>query len=142
MSNRAAIFLQRGGPSRDKQIEACRHYCAEAGYMMLAIVRPDRPGDAVQLVRHHGVTVIVTGYDSKAAQQLAADIDDAGRVEIVHPTPRVLDPPPKHMLGSVAELIVKWFRRGKPVKEIALEIDGNTTDVRAILRQYGEHPPE
>lgn len=139
MPNRAAIFVQRGGPSRDRQIEVCRQYCAEAEYSMYAIVRPERPDDAVRLVRHHGVAVVVAGYDSKAVQQLAADIDTVGRVEVVHPTPRVIEPP-KHKLGSLGDLIVRWFRRGKPVKEIAAEIDENTTDVREILRKYGEHP--
>ena len=138
MPNRAAIFVQRGGPSRDRQIEACRQHCATERYSMLAIVLPGRPHDAVQLVRQHRVSVIIAAYDSKAVQQLAAELDDAGRVEVVHPTPRVIEPP-KHKM-TIGDLVVRWFRRGKPVKDIAAEIDGNTTDVRDILRKYGEHP--
>jgi hypothetical protein len=140
-STNAAIFVQRGGPSRDRQIEACRQYCATEQYSVYAIVPPGRPADAVQLVRQRRVSVIVTGFDSKPVQQLAADVDGAGRVEVVHPAPRVVEPP-RHKLGTIADLVVRWFRRGKPIKEIAVEIDGNTTDVRAILRKHGEHLPE
>lgn len=140
MPNRAAIFVQRGGPSRDRQTEVCLGYCDTMEYSMLFVVSPRRPHDAVELVRQRYVSVIVAGYDSKAVQQLAAEIGDAGRVEVVHPTPRVIDPPKQHGIGTLADLIVRWFRRGKPVKQIAIDIDGNTTDVREILRKYGERP--
>lgn len=139
MPNRAAIFVQRGGPAPDRQIAACLHYCAAEQYPMLAIVPPGRPGDAVQLVRDGRVQVIVTGYDSKAVQQLAADLDDLGRVEVIHPQPRVIEPP-RHKLGTLGDLILRWWRRGKTVKEIAADIDEPTTDVREILRKYGESP--
>lgn len=139
MSIHAAIFLQRGGPSAERQIEACLDYCAAVHYPALAIVPPGRPGDAVQLVRDGRVQVIVTGFDSKAAQQMAAEIDDAGRVEVIHPAPRVIEPP-RHKLATLGDLIVRWFRHGKSVKEIAADIDEKTIDVRAILRKYGESP--
>lgn len=136
----AAIYVQHtpASPPAEKQLEACLAYCEDVGYTLTAIV-PGDLGDAAALVEGGRVDVIVAGHDSRAAQQLAARVVGAGRVEVVHPTPRVIEPP-RASLGTLGELIHRWFRRGRTVEQIADDIDGDTTDVRAILRKYGEHP--
>jgi hypothetical protein len=140
VSNRAAIFVQRGGPPADRQIDACLQFCIASEYTVLALIRHGEPEAAVALAREHRVSVIVTGYDSKAVRQLAADIDGNGRVEVIHPEPRVI-PPPKHKLdGPIGELIVRWFRRGKTVQEIAKDVESDTHEVRALIRRYGGDP--
>lgn len=136
----AAIYLQHGGntPSGDKQLEACLLRCDAAGYLLVAIVPADA-ADAAKLVEAGRVEVIVTGFESKAARQLAARVHGAGRVEVVHPQPRFLESH-RSGLGTVGDLILRWFRRGRSVEEIAVDIGGDTTDIRAVLRKYGEHP--
>lgn len=140
MSVQAAIYIQHGAnsPPGDKQLEACIDYCDTVGYTLAAIVPADA-ADAAKLVEGGWVDVIVAGFDSKVVQQLAVRIVGAGRVEVVHPVPRVIEPP-RSGLGTLGELIHRWFRRGRTVEQIAAELDGDTTDVRAILRKYGEHP--
>lgn len=143
MPERAAIFIQRGVPT-DKQEAACLAYCLnDMQYSVLWFVRPDSPRDAVLLARDNLITAVVTAFESRAAHQLAADIAEVNphvRVEVVHPVPKVLEPP-KHGLGTLGDLIVRWWKRGKSVEEIARDIDGETTDVRGILRRYGHTVP-
>lgn len=136
----AAIYIQHGAnaPTGDQQLAACIEYCEAARYFLLAIV-PAEADAAARLVECGRVDVIVAGYDSKPVQQLAERLDGAGRVEVVHPEPRVIEPP-RSGIGTLGELILRWFRRGRSVQQIAREIGGETTDVREILRKYGEHP--
>jgi hypothetical protein len=138
--DRAAIFVQRGAPT-DKQTTACLRYALGQRWSVLVIVPYWQPQDAVQLARDGRIDKLVAAFDSKAVQQLAADVDGDAEVLIVHPEPRVVEPP-KRKLGTLGDLIVRWFRRGKTVSEIALDIGEETTDVRAILRRYGEHPDQ
>jgi len=134
----AAIFTQRGAPV-EKQRAACIDYALGQHWSVLAIVPYWHPDDAVTLAKSGRIDHVVAAFDSKAVQQLAAAIDGDAQVVVVHPEPRVIDPP-KHALISIGELILRWFRNGKTVKEIAEVIDGDTTDVRALLRKYGEDP--
>jgi hypothetical protein len=138
MATRAVIFVQRGA-SVDKQTTACLRYVLGEHWSMLAIVPFWRPEDAVKLVRDQRIDRIVAAFDSKAVQHLAVEVDGEAEVVVVHPEPRVIEPA-KRKLGTLGDLIVRWFRRGKTVAEIAADIDGDTTDVRAILRKYGEDP--
>lgn len=137
----AVIYLQHGAnaPPGDKQLEACIDHCQDVGYHLLAIVSGDATG-AAKLVEAGRVDVIVAGYGSRSVQHLAARVEGAGRVEVVHPEPHTITPPPRSGLGTLSELILRWFRRGRSVQQIAADLDGDTTDVRAILRKYGEHP--
>jgi len=134
----AAIFTQRGAPV-EKQRAACIDYALGQHWPVLAIVPYWHPDDAVTLAKTGRIDHVVAAFDSKAVQQLAADVDGDAQVIVVHPTPRVIEPP-KHKLGTLGELILRWFRNGKTVKEIAADVDGDTDDVRAILRRYGENP--
>lgn len=138
MPNRAAIFVQRGVPA-DKQTSACLRYALAQPWSVLAIVPPWQPADAVRMARDGRIDTVVAAFDSRAVQQLAVDIDGDAQVVVVHPEPKVIAPP-KHGLGTLADLILRWFRHGRTVKEIAVDIDGDTTDVRAILRKHGENP--
>lgn len=135
---RAAIFVQRGAPA-DKQTTACLRYVLAEHWSMLAIVPHWQPADAVKLARDGRIDTVVAAFDSRAVQQLAADLDGDAQVVVVHPEPKVVEPP-KHKLLGIAELILRWFRHGKTVQEIATELEGDTTDVRAILRRHGEDP--
>jgi DNA-binding NarL/FixJ family response regulator len=134
----AAIFVQRGAPA-EKQRNACIDYALGQHWSVLAIVPPGRPDDAVTLAKNGRIDHVLAAFDSKAVQQLAADLDGNAQLVVVHPEPRVIEPP-KHKLGTLGELILRWFRSGKTVKEIAELADGDTTDVRAILRRHGEDP--
>lgn len=138
MMTRAAVFIQRGVP-RDKQEEPLLQFIRERHMSMLHRVPWWRPEDAVTLVQAGTVGVVLAAFDSKAVQQLAAAIGDAGKVVVVHPEPRVIEPP-RGRLVTVADLILRWFRGGRSVKDIAADIGGETTDVRQILRKAGEDP--
>jgi len=134
----AVIFVQRGAP-REKQRSACARYVLAQGWSVVAIVPHWHPDDAVQLARSGRVEEVVAAFDSRAVQQLVEDLAGAAEVIVVHPEPRVIEPP-KHVAASIGELIIRLFRKGRTVKEIAGLVDGDTTDVRAILRKYGEDP--
>ena len=138
--SRAVIYIQHSpaSPPAERQLEVCLTYCESAGYELDAII-PGDLGDAAALVESGRVDVVITGHDSRAAHELAARIVGAGRVEAVHPEPRVIEPP-RSGITKYGELIHRWFRRGRSVQQIAEDIDGDTTDVRAILRKYGVDP--
>lgn len=140
MHVRAAIYIQHtpASPPPERQLEACLAYCEAEGYQLDAII-PGDLGDAAALVESGRVDVVVAGHGSRAVQQLAGDVAGAGRVEVVHPVPRVIEPP-RSGLAKYGDLILRWFRRGKSVQRIAEDLDGDTTDVRAILRKYGVDP--
>lgn len=138
MPNRAVIFVQKGAPA-EKQTTACLKYVLNQRWSMLAIVPYWQPGDAVKLVRAGRVDTVVAAFDSKAVQQLAVEIDGDAEVMVIHPEPKLVEPP-KQRIGTISDLILRWFRRGKTVQQIAIEEDWNTSDVRAILRRHGEDP--
>jgi hypothetical protein len=136
MGSRAAIFVQRGFPA-DRQTTMCLRYAVEEQhYTLLAIVPHWAPEDACKLVRDGTVDVVVAAFDSKAVTQLAADLPPAGRVEVVHPRPHVVERP-HHRLGSVADLVVRWWNRGRCVRQIADDLDEPTGEVRDLLRRLG-----
>lgn len=137
MGTRAAIFMQRGAPD-DRQQKVCFAYAEQRGYQLPHLF-PWFAGD--QLVKSVGcgaVDVIITAFDSKNVQQLAADVHPRARVEVVHPKPHVVEPPPPRHARSITDLIVRWRRRGKNVPEIAMDIEEDTAYVRRILRSAGE----
>jgi hypothetical protein len=134
----AVIFIQRGAPA-DKQRLACIDYALSQRWSVLAIVPHWQPEDVVHLARAGRIRHVVAAFDSRAVQQLAADVEGKADVVVVHPEPRLVEPP-KHGLGTLGELILRWFQKGRTVQEIAADVDGDTTDVRAILRRYGEDP--
>lgn len=140
MGTRSAIFIQRGVEVR-KQTAACIRYIESEHWSMLHVVPYHAPHDAVRLVRDGTVDVVVTAYDSRAAQALAADIGHAGRVIFVHPNPTEIPPPPRKLRSGVTELILRWWRRGdRSVADIAADVETDTTEIREILRRAGEHP--
>lgn len=134
----AVIFVQRGAP-REKQRSACAMHAVAQGWTVLAIVPHWRPGDVVQLARAGRVKHVIAAFDSRAVQQMVEDLNGAAEVVVIHPEPRIIAPP-KHAIGTVADLILRWFRKGRTVEEIAKDVDGDTTDVRAILRRHGVDP--
>lgn len=135
MGDRAAIYVLRAFPA-DRQTAACSHYITEEHWTLWAIVPPWAPGDAVALARDGTVSVVVAAFDSRAVEQLAADLPPTCRVEVVHPTPHVVEPP-RHRLGSVEELVGRWFRHGRPPKQIAHDLDENTEEINDVLRRLG-----
>jgi hypothetical protein len=134
----AVIFIQRGAPA-EKQQAACIDYALSQHWSVLAIVPHWQPEDIIHLADAGRIRHVVAAFDSKAVQQLAADVERKAAVVVVHPEPRIIEPP-KHGLGTLGELILRWFRKGRTVEEIAAEVDGDTTDVRAVLRKYGVDP--
>lgn len=142
MGTGAAIFVQRGHVSVAKQTAACLAFIRLERLSLFAIVPYWAPEDAVQMVRTGTVTTIVTAFDSRAAQTLAADIDGDGQVVYIHPAPTVIHPPRLSSLPAIGELIVRWFRSGRTVGEITRDVGGETVDVRDVLRKAGEDPTE
>lgn len=142
MGEVSAIFVQRGPVSVQKQTAACLAFIRSERLSLFAIVPYWAPGDAVQMVKSGTVTTIVTAFDSRAAQALASEIDDAGRVVFLHPTPTAIEPPRMSSLPAIGELIVRWFRSGRSVREITRDVGGETIDVREVLRKAGEDPTE
>jgi hypothetical protein len=138
MGDVSAIFIQRGQVSVAKQTAACLTYIKIEKLPLYAIVPYWAPDDAVQMVKNGTVTTIVTAFDSRAAQQLAADIDGAGQVVYIHPTPTAIQPPRTSTLPAIGELIVRWFRSGRSVPEITRDVGATTIDVRNVLRKAGE----
>jgi hypothetical protein len=135
MGSRAAIFVQRGFPA-DRQTTMCLRYALEQHYTLLAVVPSWAPEDACKLVRDGTVDVVVCAFDSRAVTQLAADLPPAGRVEVVHPAPHVVVAA-HHRVGSVADLVARWRRRGRSVRQIAEDLDEPTGEVRDLLRKLG-----
>ncbi len=136
---RSAIFIQRGVPAQ-KQADACLEYTSAERWKMRHYVPYWAPEDAVNLVRTGAVDVVVTAYDSPEVRRLAQEVGAAGRVLFVHPRPTVVEPTHRSLPASLGDLVLRWFRRGRSVEEIAAEVDGDTSDIRDLLRQEGEHP--
>jgi hypothetical protein len=140
MGTRAAIFIQRGVEVR-KQAAACMDYIDQERWSMLHVVPYYAPDDAMRLVHDGTVDVIVTAYDSRAVRALAEDIGPDGKVMFIHPAPTVVEVERRHgTLPTLGDLLRRWLRRGMSVKEMADEIDGDTADIREILRKMGEEP--
>lgn len=137
VGTRAAIFVQRGALD-GKQQKVCLEYIDRQHWSMLHVVPYWAPEDAVSLVRDGTVDVIVTAFDSQAARALAADLGPHGRVLFVHPAPTVIEITARLRVASLVDLILRWRSKGRTIEEIAEDIDGETTDVRAILRRAGE----
>lgn len=142
MGASTAIFIQRGPVSVARQTAACLAFIKSERLSLFAIVPYWAPEDAVQMVRSGTVSTIVTAFDSRATQTLAADIDGAGQVVYIHPTPTVVHPPRLSSIPAIGELIVRWFRSGRTVREITHDVGGETVDVRDVLRKAGEDPTE
>lgn len=140
VGDRAAIFVQRGRPSARQQTDACLAYLRTADLPLHAIVPYWAPGDAVTMARNGEIAAIVTAFDSAVVRQLAEDIDGHGQVLFVHPAPTVIVPAPRGSVPLVGDLIMRWTRRGKSVRDIADDIGSTTQDVRDILRRGGEQP--
>jgi hypothetical protein len=136
MGRRAAIFIQHGVEIR-KQAAACIQFIDEQRWSMLHVVPSHAPEDAVRLVEAGTVQVVVTAYDSRAAQALAADIGDRGRVLFVHPEPTTIEPPKPLPPRSLVRLILRWVRRGRTVEEIAEDLEQDTGDIREVIRRTG-----
>lgn len=140
MGTRAVLFIQRAREaSIQQQTAACLRYAVEAELAVYAIAPYWAPQDAVALIDEGICDIVLVAFESRAALALAADIDGRGRVVCVHPEPKVLAAP-RH-LPDLVELILRWRRRGKSIKEIARDIEENTGEIRTILRTAGEYPP-
>lgn len=145
MGDRAVILLQRGA-AWDKQIAACLEWIEQQRIPWQSVIPHGAPNEAVRLVRSGDVDTVVMAYDSRVAFAVAADIQGHGRVVVVRPEPHEIPgpdpaPEPKKGLPSLVDLILRWTGKGRTVEEIAADIDGDTTDVRAILRRAGKQPP-
>lgn len=138
MGTRAAIFIQRGAP-RDKQEQLCLDHIEAEHWELLGIVPHSAARDAVVLVSAGAVDVIVTAINSRAAQHMAADLGRDGRVVYVHPVPTEIEPR-STLPASLADLILRWWHRGRTVSQIALDVGSDTCDVRSIIRRAGEYP--
>jgi hypothetical protein len=137
MGSRAAIFIQRGAP-QTKQQRLCLDYIEEEHWQLVGMVPPSGARDAAALVSAGVVDVIITAFDSPAAQALATLVGPCGMVMFVHPLPTCIKV--KSILPTLAELIVRWFRHGRTVRQIADEVGSDTSDVREVLRRGGEQP--
>jgi hypothetical protein len=140
MGMRSAIFIQHGVPAQ-KQADACLDYATTEHWVMRHYVPYWAPEDAVNLAKSGAVDVILTAFDSPAVRQLAEDVDGHGRVMYVHPEPTVVEPR-RSLPASVVDLILRWARRGKSVEQIAADVDGDTSDIRELLRREGEQPDQ
>jgi hypothetical protein len=136
---KAAIFTQAGLPEQ-KQHQACLDFINANHWQLLHVIPFWAPTDAVKLVAAGVVDVIVAAFNSRTVRRLAESIGNRGQVYYVHPTPTLVSPPPATMPGSLPDLIVRWFRRGRAPRDIAADIGSTTRDVRDILRRAGEDP--
>jgi hypothetical protein len=138
MGTRAAIQIQRG-VDEQKQWLACMAYIDRERWSMLQLVPAHAPDEAVRLVRDDRIDVIVTAFDSEAAQAIAADIAGLGRVVYVHPAPTVIEPPPSTVgfPRELVRLVLRWARRGVKVEEIADRLDEDTGLIRRVIRRGG-----
>jgi hypothetical protein len=133
----AAIYFQRGICER-KQEQACLEYIDEQRWAMTHVVPYWSADAAVALVLVGCVGVIVAAYYRKELEVIAADIAGRGQVVYVHPTPTVVRPPRRIL--SVVDLVLKWHGHGRTPREIAVDLDTDSTDIRAILRRHGQYP--
>jgi hypothetical protein len=97
---------------------------------MISIVPYYAIDEAVQMVKDRIVNVIIVGFDSRVARQLAVATDEfGGQVVYVHPTPTTIHPPRPSSLPDMDALILRWWDAGRTAHEIAQDIGGETTDV-------------
>lgn len=138
MGSRAAIFIQRGVDVQ-KQAAACLAFISEQRWNMLHMVPYWAPHDAIRLVQEGAVDVVVTAFDSEAAQAIAADVAGAGQVIYVHPRPTTIDPPPSTVgfPRELVRLVLRWARRGVKVEEIADRLEEDTGVIRRVIRRGG-----
>src|SRR5215471_14312237 len=104
MADVSAIFIQRGPPAK-KQTDLCLQYIREQHLPMIAIVPYWAPGDAVRMAEAGRINIVVTAFDSKAARQLAEELDDHAQVIYVHPEPTAIPPRRRSTLPALADLI-------------------------------------
>ena len=137
--DKAAIYIQRGEPA-DKQAKACLEYVRIQRLPMESIVPYYAMDQAVRMVRDRIVNTIIVAFESRAVRQLASEIDEyRGQVIFVHPTPRVIRVPRASTLPDMDEMILRWWDAGRTPHEIAQDLGGETTDVRAVLRRGGRY---
>lgn len=138
MGTRAAILIQRGVDER-KQWLACMAFIDRERWSMLHVVPAHAPAGAVRLARDGIVDVVVTAFDSEAAQAIAADIAGVGQVVFVHPAPTYIEPPPSTVgfPRELVRLVLRWWRRGVEVEEIADRLDEDTGVIRRVIRRGG-----
>lgn len=137
MGSRAVVYIQRG-PTVKQQTTECLEYAAAEDLEVFALAPWWAPQDAVNLVRSGACDVVLVAFESRAAHELAGQLD-RGQVIRVHPVPKVIAPP-KVGLPSLADLILRWRRKGRTVEEIARDIGESTGEIRSILRTTGEYP--
>lgn len=134
----AVILIQLASSATiTKQWAACTAYVARRRYDLAGLIdERHTSAEAVRMVRHGQAEVVVVAFGGRdiAAEVIAA----GGRVEAVHPTPHIVEPPvpppPRAFPRSVVDLLRKMRRRGHTTSEIAHLIGENTEDVRRILR--------
>lgn len=132
----AVIRLQPGNVAAVKQEAACLGFVCERGYLLAGIVPTwGTRRDAVRMVADGRAMIVVVAFGGR---DLAGEvIAVGGRVEAVHPTPHVVEPPvppsPRTVVGLLAQLRI----RGKTVEEIAGFLGESTGEIRRILRRGG-----
>lgn len=136
---RAVIRLQPGNVAETRQEAACLTFVRERGYHLAAVVRMwGDPQHAVNMVAAGRAHIVVVAFGGR---DLAADVIAAGgRVEAVHPTPHVVEPPvpppPVDRLPSVSgQLLTMLKARGRTIREIAEFVGESTGEIRRILRR-------
>lgn len=135
---RAAVIVQRGHVPTDKQLHACISHISSQGYIMASYCTSAE--DAICAVTGGHADLVVVAYGGeRVARGLAAH---GARVEAVHPTPHIVEPPPPpESRPRPVEWIVRWFRGGRSVSEIAELLDSPTGDIRAELQRAGVRAP-
>lgn len=132
----AVMVIQLGNTAADKQRTACVGYIAAMGYRLAGIVEQGRSSaDAVAMVARGLATVVVVAFGGR---ELAVEVIAAGgRVEAVHPTPHVVEPPapPPANPRSVVGLLAQLRARGRSVEEIASFLGESTGEIRRMLRR-------
>lgn len=129
-----------GSVGVDKQTHACLAYIRQRGYRLAGFIRAGGSSkDAIQMITNGQADVVVVAFGGR---DLAADVNAAGgRIEAVHPTPHVVEPPvppppPVEHPPAVSAALVEALRaRGKTVREIAEFLAETTVEIRRSLRR-------
>jgi hypothetical protein len=139
----AVILIQMSSSiTMAKQEAACTEYVGAKGYELTGLIRGSgSSADAVAMVEAGRAQVVVVAYGGR---DIAAAVQAAGgRIEGVHPTPHVVEPPapppppaPRRSFPrSALDLLIKMRDRGHSPTEIAKLIGEDTGEIRRALRR-------
>lgn len=135
----AVVYVQPGTVPQARQLADCLAYCNLHAHRIVAVVRPERPCDAVRLVVAGLAVLVVTAYSTRARPGDLRDLAAAAGVSVDYVRPPVVR-------REIAQLLARMLHRaGGDVRHVARESGMTSQEIRNALFRFGglrnETPP-